>query len=695
MTHLSSTKAAASWLQRQRSAIALLGVSTLMSTFAVGAGALPTQAQPAKAIAPFTDIADANHLRPNVYQSMSRKPGVALFDFDNDGWLDIYLTNGKDVPNSLYRNNGDGSFTDVAADVGAQDRKGEGRGVAAADFNNDGWPDLYIGNAGIIGDHLDYRSGGDQGNINTLLLNVAGPGGRRVFRDVTAIAGVGDPRSASSIAAADVNGDGLLDIYVGNLGDEDFRTFQKVDPAAPSNAQRNVLYLNRGVNANGVPAFQDVAEAAGVAGPADKNRDLNGNPINTFDPNLVDAAGNKVGDNPGEQTHAVMFTDLTGDGRQDLLTGSDFGTVSVFRNDGDKNGDGIPEFTDISRLVGTNQVGNWMGFASADYDGDGRLDYFVPNMGSTVVTDGDAPGGFSRYDMQRFRWGNRMHALFRNRGTRELSGAGVIPALTNVASAIEVEPSKAMPPRALDPRNVNARFEPVFGLEAYEFGFGASFFDFENNGTPDLYWQGDVPVPPIERNFYNPGRLLLNRGDGAFKDMTIEAKALTIKDFPWDRVGQPGFDPLQFVIDHHLTNSAQAAGDLNNDGYVDLVVPTEGIPNRPGRLFILMNNNADAMQNAWVRVHTVGTTSNRDGIGAKVTLAAAGTQGPVFKQQVKEVRVGSSYMATEEKDLVFGLGRGFGGLTLRVEWPSGRVDVYHSVHANSVFEAVEGQGNPG
>src|SRR2546421_192569 len=84
-------------------------------------------------------------------------PGVALFDYDGDGWLDIFVDSLKGRPSYLYRNNRDGTYTDVAAQVGLQDIKGNGRGVAAADFNNDGWTDLYVGNAGSAGDNLDYR----------------------------------------------------------------------------------------------------------------------------------------------------------------------------------------------------------------------------------------------------------------------------------------------------------------------------------------------------------------------------------------------------------------------------------------------------------------------------------------------------------------------------------------------------------
>jgi hypothetical protein len=491
---------------------------------------------------------------------------------------------------------------------------------------------------------------------------------------------------------ADVNNDAWLDIYVTNVADEDFPQWDSVNPEIQNNHHRNTFYLNMGPNADGVPTFEDATNAAGVASAGEKNRDLDGNPITTFDPELVDADGNLVGDPDGNITHAALFTDIDGDGDQDLMTGDDFNPLTVYRNDGDTDGDGVPNFTDVSRLAGTNQVGNWMGFAGADYDGDGDLDYFVTNMGSQVLTD----QGFAKFDLQRFSWGNRMVALLRHDGVRELAGAGVIPVVPNVASSIQVEPSAVMPPRALDARNVDPLFEPVQGLEAYEFGFGATFFDLENDGDPDLYYVGDVGGGPDDGGigplFFNTGRLLRNTGDGGFTDMTVEARGITIKNFPWEKVDEPDFDALEFVREHHASVRALAAGDLNNDGYTDLVVPADGTPDDPAPLFILLNNNAS---NDWLKVRTIGTDSNPDGIGGKVTLTTQGARGPMFNQQVREVRVGSSYEATEERNLVFGLGRGAGGLTLRIEWPSGRVDVYDDVRRNTVFEAVEGEGRGG
>ena len=162
-------------------------------------------------------------------------------------------------PNRLYRNDGDAAFTDVAAQAGVDATDSNSTGVAACDIDNDGFQDLYVGAWGIRGDGLGFRSP-QQGSADRLYRN-NGAGG---FADVTQAA-FGDAvnrRSATGIACADVNNDGWLDIYVGNLLDDDFRVFE--DYHHPGHY--NLLYIN---NADGT--FSETAQAAGVAGPSDKD----------------------------------------------------------------------------------------------------------------------------------------------------------------------------------------------------------------------------------------------------------------------------------------------------------------------------------------------------------------------------------------------------------------------------------------
>ena len=208
---------------------------------------------PLTLVVPFSNVAETALNGDN--QLWNDRPGVAVFDYDRDGDLDFYVTSRGGESNRLYRNAGDATFTDVAAQAGVQATDSHSTGTVACDINNDGYQDLYVGAWGNPDDGLGFRSP-QKGNIDSLFLN-DGSGG---FIDITASA-LGDAinvRSAISIACADVNKDGWLDIYVGNLMDDDYRAF--ADYNHPGHY--NLLYLN-----SGNLTFAEIAQDAGVSGP--------------------------------------------------------------------------------------------------------------------------------------------------------------------------------------------------------------------------------------------------------------------------------------------------------------------------------------------------------------------------------------------------------------------------------------------
>src|SRR5215207_4364620 len=151
----------------------------------------------------FENIAD----RLDGYQieGFSFMPGVGFIDYNNDTRLDIYVVNGLGHPNALFRNNGDGTFTDVAAQAGVADL-GQGTGVGVGDLNNDGYDDLYVANGTTIGDGLDSNDGPDRLYINNR---------NGTFREVTREAGISEDGFNTSIAMADYDSDGDLDLMVG------------------------------------------------------------------------------------------------------------------------------------------------------------------------------------------------------------------------------------------------------------------------------------------------------------------------------------------------------------------------------------------------------------------------------------------------------------------------------------------------
>ncbi|MDE0485253.1 MAG: CRTAC1 family protein [Candidatus Poribacteria bacterium] len=282
--------------------------------------------------------------------------GCLFFDYDNDGFLDIYLVNsGKSCENTsqpraqagemnvLYRNNGDGTFTDVSAQAGFQKNNGYGMGCISADYDNDGDADLYLTN---FGRNQLYRNNGDG-----------------TFTDVTSHAGVGDAHWSVSASFGDYNLDGYLDLYVVNYLEYQVKTAHPCSlegvhiycgPHEYPGA-RDTLYRN-----NGDGTFTDVTGRSGVR--------------NT---------GKGLG---------VTFTDYNNDGYPDIFVANDAVQDFLYRN----NGDGTFTEVAVSAGIAYNSEGRAtasMGIANGDYNNDGLSDLFVTNfsleVNSLFQNDGD------------------------------------------------------------------------------------------------------------------------------------------------------------------------------------------------------------------------------------------------------------------------------------------------------------------
>jgi hypothetical protein len=318
----------------------------------------------------FTDVTDKAGIKFTHTSSPEKKyivesmsGGVALFDYDGDGYPDIYLVNSLTVDmvkskqktrSVLYRNNGDGTFSDVTDRAGVGDI-GWGMGVAVGDYNNDGWDDIYVTCLGP----------------NHLLKN----NGNGTFTDVTKKAGVGDPRWSTGAAFVDYDNDGELDLFVSNYVDFDIdnlpefgkgRTCQfkgipvQCGPRGLKGAGDS-LYHN-----NGDGTFTDVSKKAGVS------------------------------DADGYYGLGVIASDFDGDGLVDIFVANDSTPNFLYHN----NGDGT--FKDIGFSSGTavNENGSEqgsMGVTLGDYDHDGRLDLFITNFDDDYNTlyRNDGKGSFT------------------------------------------------------------------------------------------------------------------------------------------------------------------------------------------------------------------------------------------------------------------------------------------------------------
>ena len=478
--------------------------------------------------------------------------GAAWIDYDNDDNLDLFLTNGRTQDNALYRNLGDGTFTDVTVTAGIGNGLGNA-GVVAGDIDNDGFVDLFLtGDGGVM---HDVESPGVKFYHNNR---------NGTFSDITVSSGVVGPDTAWGAAMADIDNDGFLDLFI----------------TAPGSLATKTQHTSKLFHNNGDLTFTDITNQSGV--------------------------------DAGQAACAASFSDYDIDGDVDLFVSNcndvNFAKtpMQLFRNDGDLN------FTDVSAESGlASYRGYWMSTTMGDYDGDGDIDVFASNLGGS----------------------GRRHGLFSNQG----DGTFV-----DVAGSV--------------------------GVSNWEFGWGATFSDFDNDGHTDLFFAGSLPMSPFNilgSGKGNPGRLFFN--DPAAPGTLTEASA---------NVG---------VNLSNLYTSGVAQGDFNRDGFADLVVMTDTwSASSPGQPVLLQN---DGNQNNWLGVELVGTVSNRDAVGARVTLRTEDLT------QVKEIYAGSSFLSMDSQSLRFGLGQSEQVTSIRVAWPSGAVEMFSASDGiNRVLEFVEGTG---
>ena len=515
----------------------------------------------------------------NKYLLETTGCGVAFYDYDNDGWLDIFLVNGtrlegfpagSEPTSHLFRNNRDGTFTDVTVKAGVA-HSGWGQGVCIGDYDNDGWDDLFIT---YFGKNVLYHNNGDG-----------------TFTDVSqkaCVAGNGK-RWNTGCAFVDYDRNGLLDLFVANYIDMDLATapvpesgpclYKSVMVACgPPGLQggKNILYHN-----NGDGTFTDVSESAGI-----------------FSANGTYGLG-------------VLTADFDNDGWPDIYVADDSTASALYHNK--KNG----KFEDVAIEAGCAlspdgkpQAG--MGVSAADYDMDGNLDIVKTNFA------GDTP------------------SLYHNLGGGNFE---------------------------------DATFTAGLGAHTQFLGWGCGFFDMDNDGWPDILICNGHVYPEVEQLKTEAGyaqRKLLyqNLRNGHFADISFQAG--------------PG-------ISEPSPSRGAAFGDYDNDGDIDVVVNTVNDYPQLLRCDSKLNHN-------WIKIRTIGTKSNRSGIGARIVCITHLPGEPKPHQQIDEVRSGGGYFSQNDLRVHFGLGNAEKVDELEVRWPSGQIDMLKDVKANQLIYVKEGQG---
>jgi len=505
--------------------------------------------------------------------------GVAFIDYNNDGLLDIFAVQGGPLPgatgdaanfskrNVLYRNNGDGTFTDVTTTAGLDEYTGYGMGVSVADYDNDGWPDIYVTAYG--GNHLFHN------NHNG------------TFTDVTAKAGVDDvkplPGSTSaplptSSTWVDYDRDGRLDLFVCHyyLWSPDMAESRPCDATSLAHRvncgpEQYPMSHCRLFRSNGDGTFTDVSEKAG----------------------LFKISGKSLG---------VALIDYDDDGWPDLFVTNDVEPNNLLHN----NRDGT--FTDVASASGValnekGQASAGMGIGVGDYDNDGREDLFVVN--------------FAR----------QMKSVYHN------LGSGVFEN-TSYASGMG---------------GINLEF----------LGFGMECFDYDLDGYKDLIYANGHILQVYEwdkvSSYPQSQQILHNQGNGTFVD-----DQHSLGDLAAPMVGR-----------------GLAVGDVDNDGDLDVAIMSQ-----TGALKLYRNDGGN--KNAWVTFRLEGVNSNRDAIGAKVTVKAGAST------QVQWVRGGSSYCSHSDTRVTFGLGKLTGVTSGEIRWPDGTKQALDSMASNTSYYVREG-----
>ncbi len=403
-------------------------------------------------------FAHYNGASPEKYVLETMGSGAAFLDYNNDGWLDIYLVNGGGVPghappapvrNALYRNKGDGTFVDVTTQAGVGGNGLYGMGVAAADYDNDGWADLFVT---TFGRNILYRNRGDG-----------------TFADVTEKAGVAGGGWSTSAAFLDYDRDGRLDLFVARYVDYTFeRNVICGDPARGIRAYchpdiydgvSSVLYHN-----NGDGTFTDVSKASGIT--------------------------SQIGKGLG-----VVAADLDADGWIDIYVANDSVRNFLFRN----LGNGTFKEIGIASGVALDEGGRpqaGMGTAAGDYDGDGRLDIIVTNLdqeynalyknSGAFFADTSFPTGFAPPSLPLVGWGTGFFD-FDNDGDLD-----ILVVTGHVIDNIEkFRAGQTYPQAKLLFENLGDRFREVAtrhgaALTKPEVSRGAAFGDYDNDGDVDV-----------------------------------------------------------------------------------------------------------------------------------------------------------------------------------------------------------------
>jgi hypothetical protein len=592
--------------------------------------------------------------------------GAAFLDYDNDGWLDIIVLTGLRLPPDgaiirLYRNNRDGTFTDVTQKSGLGRHSVWATGITVGDYDNDGFDDVFVTCWGK----------------NFLFHN----NGNGTFSDVSEKAGLILPgaRYGTGCTWIDYDRDGQLDLFVAHYVDFDPGKvpIRGKDPGCnyngvpvfcgPSGLQQDPcsLYHN-----NGDGTFTDVSEKSGVAGSGKRwntgcafvDYDRDGH-LDLFVANYIDL---DLATAPVPESGPCLYKGVMVACGPPGLNG---GKNILYHN----NGDGT--FSDVSEPAGLLQANGTygLGVLTADFDNDGWPDIYVANDSTaSALYQNKHNGKFVDIGMESgcslSADGKPQAGMGVSAGDYDLDGnldivktnfAGDTPSLYHNLGGSTFE---------------DTTFAAGLGRHTQFLGWGCGFFDMDNDGWLDILICNGHVYPEVEQLKTEAGYpqqklLYKNLRNGKFEDVSQQAG--------------PG-------ITVPVASRGCAFGDYDNDGDIDVVVNT--VNDFPQLLRCDSPAGSNGTGHNWLKVRTIGTKSNRSGIGARLRCVTQSPDESKPHSQIDEVRSGGSYISQNDLRVHFGIGKAEKVDLLEIRWPSGQVDTLKDIKPNQLVFVREGQG---
>jgi enediyne biosynthesis protein E4 len=504
-----------------------------------------------------------NALSPDRFLPETVGAGCLFFDYDNDGWMDIYLVNsgpsdfftpGKPLRNAIYHNNHDGTFTDVTDKAGVAGNT-FGMGAAAGDYDGDGWVDLYVTS---YGRNILYRNNGNG-----------------TFTDITEKAGVAAPGWSTCAVWFDYDKDGKLDLFVSSFVEynkettcgnnrlgQKFYCIPRVFKPRPSHLFHN----------NGNGTFADVSEKSGIM------------------------------KSPGK-SFGVVATDVNNDGWTDLFVANDTMPNFLFINKGNGTFDEVGLKAGVA-FSDNGSPRSGMGVDATDFDGDGWQDLFVANIDREL---------FSLYHNEK--------------DLNFTDDPGEIGQATRLLS-----------------------------------GWGLKFFDYNNDGYPDLFLANGHPDDMVEkltiRVKYKEPLLMFENLGTKFKDVSAQSGSVFSNSYP---------------------ARGLTVGDYDNDGDLDVLISNNG------QAPLLLRNDG-GNRNNWLGLQLVATKSNPGAVGAVISWQVGTRKFSRLKT------TGGSYLASHDPREILGAGPNGKVDSVEIRWPGGKSDKLTNLPINSYVTVVEGEG---